>query len=180
MAGVRLKTALLVLVSAAILSFSPALTHGFDGKELGLGPNDVEMAGDSTLEGMRGRYLGFYFSITFRGLWDPISPMANLTYNLGGPGGLSTQGQITAGDGGGDGTTTNADADNGDGSGNEVTASAIIGGSSFGGANGILQISQAVGTENFLYSGIAINLAIFNINNGSVANIREALGLLLP
>lgn len=44
-----------------------------------------------------------------------------------------------------------------------VKTSAIIGGSTGAGANGILQLTQVPGSKNFVYSGIVFNLLIVNI-----------------
>ncbi len=187
------KTIVLLIASAVLLSLSPVLSYGFDG--LGLNPKTAEKVSDSAMDDMRGKYYGFYFSINFSGYWDTLGsiPTAKLTYNAG-SGKSYTAGSIkltgtqdsnntspnntssdTSSGNSNPSASSASDSSNSSSSSNEpaVKTTAVVGG--LNGSGGVMQLTQVPGSQNFVYSGIVINLSIFNIKDASDSNLRSVL-----
>jgi hypothetical protein len=56
-----------------------------------------------------------------------------------------------------------------------VKTTAVIGGSSLNDSGGVMQLTQVPGSQNFVYSGIVINLSIFNIKDAADSSLRSVL-----
>lgn len=170
------------VISAAVLCLSPLLSHGFEG--LGLEPNNVQKVSDSAMDDIRGRYYGFHFSINFTGYWDTIgsTPGAVLTYDAGfGPSMASGTINLVKTDD--DVPISSGDDDVSISSGNVAVNTLAMVGGGLNGANGAIQLTQVPGNMNFVYSGMVINLAIFNINDvkdATSSGIRQAISSLGP
>ncbi|MEW6740384.1 MAG: hypothetical protein AB1325_10845 [Nitrospirota bacterium] len=197
----RLNKVFALLIAGMFLFLSPALSYGFDG--LGLNPKTAEKVSDSAMDEMRGKYYGFYFSINFTGYWDTLGsiPTAKITYNAG-LGRSNTSGSVNivgtqdnislSTSSVPDNSSTNNSSSNSDSvissssssgtsdsssSSNEpaVKTTAVIGGSGLNGSGGVMQLTQVPGSQNFVYSGIVINLSIFNIKDAADSSLRSVL-----
>lgn len=189
----KLNKTMVLLIASMFLFLSPVLGYGFEG--LGLNPEAVKKVSDSAMDDMRGKYYGFYFSINFTGYWDTIGsiPTAKLTYNAG-LGKSNTSGSInivgaqdnnssTNNSYGGSDTvissSSSSDASvsssSNSSNGPAVKTTAVVSGDSLNGSGGVMQLTQVPGSQNFVYSGIVINLSIFNIKDTTSDNFRRVL-----
>lgn len=183
----KLNKTMVLLIASMFLFLSPVLSYGFEG--LGLNPEAVKKVSDSAMDDMRGKYYGFYFSINFTGYWDTLGsiPTAKLTYNAG-LGKSNTSGSINIvgaqdnnsstnnSSGGSDPVISSSSSDSSNSS-NEpaVKTTAVVSGDSLNGSGGVMLVSQVPGSQNFVYSGIVINLSIFNIKDAADSSLRSVL-----
>jgi hypothetical protein len=115
-----------------------------DGEVLGEAVSETEM------EGMRGTYLGFNFSVLFDGFWDTLGNYnANLIANTNAGSGSTT-------------ATTNPSLPPN----TAVKIEASVGG--FGSSRGIFQITQVPGSNNIVTSTMVININIIQVLGNTV------------
>ena len=98
----------------------------------------VELAKEESLQEIRGGYMGVYFQVVFTGFWD------NLGHNV----------SILEGNSNSDFSSDPVVSL----SGTNARSIALIGG--FNGANGIFQINQVPGSNNFIENNLIINITI--------------------
>jgi hypothetical protein len=123
-----------------ILILIPFSASGFD-------LEGAQALSESELDGMRGGYTGYFFTITFKGFWDTLGNMSAT---------LDSSGNVTQG------------ASSSSGSGDAVNAQASVGENAFGNSRGIFLITQVPGNQNFVQAAIVIDLTILNIFDSSV------------
>lgn len=129
-----------------------------DGKMLGKAVNEIEM------DGMRGGYMGYSFSVVFQGWWDSLG---NASALLQGGGSVA----------GNPGTTANASGaipTNNLPANTAVNIQATVG--NMGAAKGIFQITQVPGSNNLVNNTLNVNINIIQVLGNSLSNLPNMLG----
>ncbi len=133
-------------------------------------PRDAVAALDDTeLDDLRGRFLGFFFSVHFEGFVGlDGATQANLNVNAGlgnQNGGFSLTGPGTGGTVTGSVGPAGTAVVSGPG-GEQINVSATIANSAFSGGNIIAQVNQVPGNQNVVANGMTILLTVINAPPG--------------
>ena len=125
-----------------------------DGKMLGKAINEKEM------EEMRGGYMGFSFTVIFKGWWDSLGNASALLQGnsavTGSPGAANTI------------PTNNLPANT------AVNIQATVG--DMGAARGIFQITQVPGSNNLVNNTLNLNIQIIQVLGNTLSNLPNMLG----
>lgn len=181
----RIAASLVAAVGLGVGASGVASAEDFFGADFeqfsGLSADSVQVLSDAELEELRGRYLGFYFSVTFTGLVEvggAVNGSLDVKAGLGGSGGglsFDTDGP-TGGTPGGPGPANPSVTVTDGVTGESFRVQAGIGGTAFQGARGVFQISQVPGNGNDILQALTINLAVIQTPETNVDRIRSQLG----
>lgn len=173
-----LQTVALAVVSAGLLIPAGARAQDFFGDDFeaftGVAASETAMLTDEEMDELRGRFLGFFFSVNFAGFVDmdgaahgSLEVVAGLgdqteSISLGSasvlPGAVPGEALVT------------------DAAGNELGVRAIIADDAFNGSNLIGQISQVPGNGNDIRQVLVINLAVIEAAEADLGLVRDQLG----
>lgn len=129
-----------------------------EGKMLGKAINETEM------DEIRGGYMGFSFSVVFKGWWD----------SLGNAGALFQSNGAVSGNSGTAGSASNSIPTNNLPANTAVNIQATVGG--MGAARGIFQITQVPGSNNLVNNTLNVNIQIIQLLGNSLANLPNIMG----
>jgi len=147
----------------------------------GLSRESVHAIPEWELDMIRGRYLGFYFSVTFSGVIEvggAVNGSLDVKAGLGGDGGglTFTPGDASGGSPGSPGSANPSVTVTDGVTGESFRVQAGIGGGAFEGSRGVFQISQVPGNGNDIRQALTINLAVIQTPETDVDRIRAQLG----
>lgn len=145
------------------LAFS-AGTFAYAGPALKVHPDSFTVDGivlgkaidEAEMDGLRGGYLGVYFSVLFEGTWDDLG-----NYNAN----LTSGGNVGTGDPASLSSSLPA--------GTDVRIQANAG--QFGNTRGIFQITQVPGDNNIVQSNMIININIVQVPGTSITDVMGLL-----
>ncbi len=142
----------------------------------GISPFEADPLADAELGELRGRFLGFFFSVEFAGMVEMGGAATATLEVIAGIGGQSESIQLVSGSvspgiapGAGGALVTDA-------TGQQLNVRAVINEDAFSNSNFIAQISQVPGNQNNIRQVLVLNLAVINAGATPFAEIRDQLG----